>query len=129
MVTKGKSRDTAWYSITRRAMAVALDAGARALAFGDNFAKDGTQIRNLESSRDFKPDFGDHGTGPRSCLSVLRSMKARRAYSTLLGRDPDWRSSDQGGAGPSSSSSRTRRSKSWRRPAARPISRRLHALL
>ncbi len=50
MVTKGKSRDTAWYSITDadwRGVKAALD---RWLA-PSNFAADGMQIRTLESFR------------------------------------------------------------------------------
>jgi RimJ/RimL family protein N-acetyltransferase len=50
MVTKGRSRDTAWYSILDSewpALRAALD---RWLA-PDNFARDGAQIRTLESFR------------------------------------------------------------------------------
>lgn len=50
MVTKGKSRDTAWYSITGAewpGLKAALD---RWLAH-DNFANDGAQVRTLESFR------------------------------------------------------------------------------
>ena len=50
MITKGRSRDTAWYSITDKewpALRLALD---QWLA-DDNFATDGAQIRTLESFR------------------------------------------------------------------------------
>jgi RimJ/RimL family protein N-acetyltransferase len=50
MVAKGRSRDTAWYSITDKewpALRIALD---QWLA-DDNFARDGGQIRTLESFR------------------------------------------------------------------------------
>jgi RimJ/RimL family protein N-acetyltransferase len=50
MVTKGKSRDTAWYSITGPEWP-ALDAALAHWLSHDNFAKDGTQIRTLESFR------------------------------------------------------------------------------
>ena len=50
MVTKGKSRDTAWYSILD-AEWPALEAGLAAWLAPDNFAADGRQIRNLESFR------------------------------------------------------------------------------
>jgi RimJ/RimL family protein N-acetyltransferase len=50
MVTKGCSRDTAWYSITG-AEWPALDAALAHWLSNDNFAKDGTQIRTLESFR------------------------------------------------------------------------------
>lgn len=50
MVTKGKSRDTAWYSVTDTdwpAVRSALDHWL----VDDNFAKDGSQLRSLESLR------------------------------------------------------------------------------
>jgi RimJ/RimL family protein N-acetyltransferase len=50
MVAKGKSRDTAWYSITDEEWPALRDALQRWLAH-DNFATDGAQIRTLESFR------------------------------------------------------------------------------
>lgn len=50
MVTKGRSRDTAWYSITA-AEWPSLHAALTHWLSHDNFAKDGTQIRTLESLR------------------------------------------------------------------------------
>ncbi len=50
MVTKGQSRDTAWYSITD-AEWPALDAALGLWLADDNFAKDGSQKRTLESFR------------------------------------------------------------------------------
>ena len=50
MVTKGKSRDTAWYSITDDEWP-ALEAGLAGWLAPDNFAADGSQIRTLESFR------------------------------------------------------------------------------
>jgi len=50
MVLKGRSRDTAWYSLTDADWPPVRDALARWLA-PDNFASDGTQIRSLESFR------------------------------------------------------------------------------
>ncbi|RYG38005.1 MAG: N-acetyltransferase [Burkholderiales bacterium] len=50
MVTKGKSRDTAWYSITDTEWPGVKAALGRWLA-PSNFAADGTQIRTLESFR------------------------------------------------------------------------------
>jgi RimJ/RimL family protein N-acetyltransferase len=50
MVTKGQSRDTAWYSITDAEWPVLKAALARWLAH-DNFATDGAQVRTLESFR------------------------------------------------------------------------------
>lgn len=50
MVTKGRSRDTAWYSITD-AEWPALDQALGHWLSDDNFAKDGTQKRTLESFR------------------------------------------------------------------------------
>ena len=50
MVTKGKSRDTEWYSITDAEWPVLEGALSRWLAH-DNFATDGAQVRTLESFR------------------------------------------------------------------------------
>ncbi len=50
MVTKGKSRDTAWYSITDTEWPAVRAALGLWLA-DDNFAKDGSQKRSLESFR------------------------------------------------------------------------------
>jgi RimJ/RimL family protein N-acetyltransferase len=50
MVTKGMSRDTAWYSILDTEWP-ALDAALRQWLAPENFAPDGTQIRTLESFR------------------------------------------------------------------------------
>jgi RimJ/RimL family protein N-acetyltransferase len=50
MVTRGKSRDTAWYSITDAEWPVLKGALSRWLAH-DNFATDGAQVRTLESFR------------------------------------------------------------------------------
>jgi RimJ/RimL family protein N-acetyltransferase len=50
MVTKGKSRNTAWYSLTDTEWPAADAALAHWLS-DDNFAKDGTQKRTLESFR------------------------------------------------------------------------------
>jgi RimJ/RimL family protein N-acetyltransferase len=50
MVTKGRSRDTAWYSITDTEWP-ALDAALRQWLAHDNFATDGAQKRTLESFR------------------------------------------------------------------------------
>ncbi len=50
MVTKGRSRDTAWYSITGDEWP-ALDAALGQWLAPANFAKDGSQIRALESFR------------------------------------------------------------------------------
>jgi RimJ/RimL family protein N-acetyltransferase len=50
MVAKGRSRDTAWYSITATEWP-ALDAALTHWLSHDNFAKDGSQIRTLESFR------------------------------------------------------------------------------
>ena len=50
MVTKGRSRDTAWYSLTDTEWP-AVDAALALWLSNDNFAKDGTQIRTLESFR------------------------------------------------------------------------------
>lgn len=50
MVMKGKSRDTAWYSITDAEWPALRDALAHWLAH-DNFATDGAQNRTLESFR------------------------------------------------------------------------------
>lgn len=50
MVTKGKSRDTAWYSITGAEWPPLKAALDRWLAH-DNFATDGAQVRTLESFR------------------------------------------------------------------------------
>ena len=53
MVAKGKSRDTAWYSITD-AEWPGLNAALDQWLAHDNFAKDGAQIRTLESFRTSK---------------------------------------------------------------------------
>jgi RimJ/RimL family protein N-acetyltransferase len=50
MVTKGRSRDTAWYSITDGEWP-ALDQALGHWLSDDNFAKDGSQKRTLESFR------------------------------------------------------------------------------
>lgn len=50
MVTKGRSRDTAWYSITD-AEWPALSAALAAWLAPANFAADGSQVRTLESFR------------------------------------------------------------------------------
>lgn len=50
MVTKGRSRDTAWYAITD-AEWPALDQALGHWLSDDNFAKDGSQKRTLESFR------------------------------------------------------------------------------
>ena len=50
MVTKGQSRDTAWYSITDAEWPALYAALGHWLA-ADNFAKDGSQKRTLESFR------------------------------------------------------------------------------
>jgi hypothetical protein len=50
MVTKGMSRDTAWYSILDSEW-LALDAALTQWLAPGNFAPDGTQIRTLESFR------------------------------------------------------------------------------
>ena len=50
MVAKGKSRDTAWYSITDEEWP-ALEAGLTGWLAPTNFAADGSQIRTLESFR------------------------------------------------------------------------------
>ena len=50
MVMKGKSRDTAWYSITDDEWPALRGALAQWLAH-DNFATDGAQVRTLESFR------------------------------------------------------------------------------
>lgn len=50
MVTKGKSRDTAWYSIIDTEWPAVRSALDHWLA-DDNFAKDGSQLRGLESFR------------------------------------------------------------------------------
>jgi RimJ/RimL family protein N-acetyltransferase len=50
MVIKGKSRDTAWYSITDAEWPAVRSALDHWLA-DDNFAKDGSQLRSLESFR------------------------------------------------------------------------------
>lgn len=50
MITKGRSRDTAWYSITDTEWPPLRDALVRWLA-PDNFATDGSQKRTLESFR------------------------------------------------------------------------------
>jgi RimJ/RimL family protein N-acetyltransferase len=50
MVMKGKSRDTAWYSITDAEWPALRGALAQWLA-RDNFATDGAQVRTLESFR------------------------------------------------------------------------------
>ncbi|MEP7210267.1 MAG: GNAT family protein [Alphaproteobacteria bacterium] len=50
MVAKGKSRDTAWYSITDGEWPV-LDAALAGWLASANFAADGSQIRTLESFR------------------------------------------------------------------------------
>ncbi|OYW61958.1 MAG: hypothetical protein B7Z40_17720 [Bosea sp. 12-68-7] len=50
MVTKGESRDTAWYSITDGEWP-AVHAALRHWLADDNFAKDGSQKRSLESFR------------------------------------------------------------------------------
>lgn len=51
MVTKGRSRDTAWYSLTDAEWPRVNAALARWLAY-DNFANDGGQKRTLESFRE-----------------------------------------------------------------------------
>ncbi len=50
MVVKGRSRDTAWYSITD-AEWPSLDQALAHWLSDDNFAKDGSQKRTLESFR------------------------------------------------------------------------------
>jgi RimJ/RimL family protein N-acetyltransferase len=50
MVTKGQSRDTAWFSITAGEW-VGVDAALRQWLAAGNFGADGSQIRTLESFR------------------------------------------------------------------------------